>query len=122
MATVALTNQDFGPAVEKDGIVFVDFWAAWCGPCRMFSPIFEAASEEHPDVVFAKVDTDAQQELAVGLDVQSIPTVMGFRDGYLVFREAGVLNKRQLEGVIQQVRELDMDQLRAEVAAQHETH
>jgi thioredoxin 1 len=114
MATVALTNQDFGPAVEKDGIVFVDFWAAWCGPCRMFSPIFEAASEEHPDVVFAKVDTDAQQELAVGLDVQSIPTVMGFR--------AGVLNKRQLEGVIQQVRELDMDQLRAEVAAQHETH
>jgi thioredoxin 1 len=88
----------------------------------MFSPIFEAASEEHPDVVFAKVDTDAQQELAVGLDVQSIPTVMGFRDGYLVFREAGVLNKRQLEGVIQQVRELDMDQLRAEVAAQHETH
>lgn len=120
MATVALTNEDFGPTVEKDGIVFVDFWAAWCGPCRMFSPIFEAASEEHPDVVFAKVDTDAQQELAVGLDVQSIPTVMGFRDGYLVFREAGVLNKRQLEGVLQQVRELDMDELRAEVEAQSE--
>jgi thioredoxin 1 len=120
MATVALTNEDFGPTVEKDGIVFVDFWAAWCGPCRMFSPIFEAASEEHSDVVFAKVDTDAQQELAVGLDVQSIPTVMGFRDGYLVFREAGVLNKRQLEGVLQQVRELDMDELRAEVEAQSE--
>ena len=120
MATVALTNEDFGPTVEKDGIVFVDFWAAWCGPCRMFSPIFEAASEEYPDVVFAKVDTDAQQELAVGLDVQSIPTVMGFRDGYLVFREAGVLNKRQLEGVLQQVRELDMDELRAEVEAQSE--
>ncbi|HRA76313.1 MAG TPA: thioredoxin [Propionicimonas sp.] len=122
MATVALTNEDFGPTVEKDGIVFVDFWAAWCGPCRMFSPIFEAASEEYPDVVFAKVDTDAQQELAVGLDVQSIPTVMGFRDGYLVFREAGVLNKRQLEGVLQQVRELDMDELRAQVAAQSDAN
>ena len=122
MATVALTNEDFGPTVEKDGIVFVDFWAAWCGPCRMFSPIFEAASEEHSDVVFAKVDTDAQQELAVGLDVQSIPTVMGFRDGYLVFREAGVLNKRQLEGVLQQVRELDMDELRAQVAAQSDAN
>jgi len=122
MATREATDENFNEIVEKNGIVLIDFWAEWCGPCKRFGPVFEAASEKYPDVVFAKVDTDAQQELAVGLDVQSIPTVMGFRDGYLVFREAGVLNKRQLEGVLQQVRELDMDELRAQVAAQSDAN
>lgn len=117
MATVALNRETFGPTIEDNDVVFVDFWAAWCGPCRMFGPTFEAASQEYPDVVFAKVDTDDQRELAGALEIQSIPTIMAFRGGYLVFRESGVLNKKQLVSVLEQVKALDIEELKAEVAA-----
>ncbi|MEA4942904.1 MAG: thioredoxin [Propionicimonas sp.] len=117
MATVALNHESFGSTIDDNDIVFVDFWAAWCGPCRMFGPIFEEASTAHPDIVFGKVDTDDQREIASALEIASIPTIMAFRGGYLVFRESGVLNKRQLESVIEQVRALDLDQLKAEAAA-----
>ena len=91
MATINLTSEDFEKSVLKDGIVFVDFWAAWCGPCRMFAPIFEGASEKYPEMTFAKVDTDAERELAGAAGITSIPTLMAFRDGVLVFRQAGAL-------------------------------
>ncbi len=117
MATVALTGESFGSTIDTNDIVFVDFWASWCGPCRMFSPIFEEASKSNTDVVFGKVATDDQRELAGALDIQSIPTIMAFRGGYLVFRESGVLNRKQLDSVIEQVRELDLEALKAEAAA-----
>jgi thioredoxin 1 len=117
MATIALTEADFGETITNNGIVFVDFWAAWCGPCRMFGPVFEALSETHPDAVFAKVDTDAERNLAGGLGISSIPTLMAFRDGYLVYREAGALNKNQFGQLVDQVKALDMEKLKAEAAA-----
>lgn len=117
MATITLTEAEFGPAITGNGIVFVDFWADWCPPCKMFSPVFDAASEAHPDAVFAKVDTDAQRELAGGLGISSIPTLMAFRDGFLVYREAGALNKNQFEKLVQQVKGLDMEKLKAESEA-----
>lgn len=120
MATIAITAEDFGTTIGANGIVFVDFWAAWCGPCRMFGPVFEAASQEHPDVVFAKVDTDEERELAGGLGISSIPTLMAFRDGYLVYREAGALNKSQFESLVTQVKALDMEKLKAEAEAAQE--
>lgn len=118
MATLDITADTFQEQVIRDGIVLVDWWAAWCGPCRMFAPVFEQASETHADVTFAKVDTEAQQQLAAAAQISSIPTLMGFRDGILVFSQAGALPAPALEQVIQAIRDLDMDQIRAEIAAE----
>jgi thioredoxin 1 len=116
MATQALTKTTFEPTVSNDGIVLVDFWAAWCGPCVRFAPTFEQASETHPDIVFGKVDTEAEQELAGAAGIRSIPTLMAFRDGILVFSQPGALPPSALEQVIQGVKGLDMDDVRAQVA------
>ncbi|MBK9739825.1 MAG: thioredoxin [Actinobacteria bacterium] len=118
MATVELTADTFESIVIGDGISLVDFWAAWCGPCRMFAPVFEKASEAHPDVTFGKVDTEAEQVLAASAHITSIPTLMAFRDGILVYREAGALPAPALEELIASVRALDMDEIRTRVAAQ----
>lgn len=115
MATVNLTGQTFPTAVESAGIVLVDFWAAWCGPCRMFAPVFEAASDAHPDITFAKVDTEAERELGAALQITSIPTLMAFRDGILVFAQPGALPAQALEQVISAVQALDMDDVRRQV-------
>jgi thioredoxin 1 len=116
MATVELTTETFAEQVDRDGIVLVDFWAAWCGPCRMFAPVFEAASDAHPDVTFGKVDTEAQPQIAAAARIMSIPTLMAFRDGVLVFSQAGALPAAALEEVIAAVRGLDMDEVRRTVA------
>jgi thioredoxin 1 len=118
VGTIALTEENFEETVTKDGITLVDWWASWCGPCRMFSPVFEAASEQHPDVTFGKIDTEDQQVLAAGAQITSIPTLMAFRDGILVFSQAGALPAASLEKLIAAVRGLDMDDVRAQVAAQ----
>ncbi|WP_026460655.1 thioredoxin [Schaalia suimastitidis] len=116
MATVTLTGENFEKTVTDNSIVIVDFWATWCGPCRQFGPIFESVSNNHTDIVFGKVDTDAEQQLAVAAQIQSIPTLMAFRDGVAVFRQSGSLPAAALEDLIQQIRDLDMDQVRAEIA------
>ena len=116
MATLELTAENFEPTVMADGITFVDFWAAWCGPCRAFAPVFEKASEAHPEIRFGKLDTEAEQGLAAAAQITSIPTLMAFRDGILVFRESGALPAKAFEELIAAVEGLDMDEVRAHVA------
>ncbi len=116
MATRNLTQSDFSEAVSGGGIVFVDFWAAWCGPCRAFAPTFERASEQHPDIVFGKVDTEAEQRLAAEFRITSIPTLMVFRDGIMVYAQPGALAPQQLDQLIRGARDLDMEDVRRQLA------
>ena len=116
MATLELTTENFNETIESNDIVIVDFWAPWCGPCKSFAPTFEAASETHPDVVFAKVNTEDETDLAQGCGIRSIPTLMLFRQKILLFNEAGALPPAQLEDMVAKVKELDMDQVRASMA------
>jgi thioredoxin len=116
MATVDLTMDTFEDTMTRDGIAFVDWWAAWCGPCRTFAPVFHAASEQHSDITFGKVDTEAQQRLAAAAQIRSIPTLMAFRDGVLVFSQPGALPAAAFDQLIQAVRDLDMDDVRRQIA------
>jgi thioredoxin 1 len=120
MATVDLTHQSFEAQIEKPGITLVDFWAEWCGPCRMFGPIFESASEKYPEITFGKVDTEAEQQLAGEAGISSIPTLMVFRDGLLLYNSPGALPTEALDEIITAVQGLNMDDVRAEIEKQNQ--
>ena len=119
MAFIDVTGENFEQTVTGEGITIVDAWASWCGPCRQFAPTFEKAAQEHDDITFAKLDTEANQDLAAGLEIQSIPTLMVFRDGIMVYRDAGALPPAAFEDLIGQVQGLDMDDVRRQVAEQN---
>ncbi len=118
MSTVTLTKDTIDDVIGAEGITLVDWWAEWCGPCKQFGPVFEAASEQHSDVVFGKIDTEDQRELAAAAQITSIPTLMAFRDGILVFSQPGALPAAGLEQIITAVKDLDMDDVRRQIAAQ----
>lgn len=117
MSTLTLTKDNFEQTVLGEGITIVDFWASWCGPCRMFAPVFEQAAEAHTDIVFGKVDTEAEQELSAGLQISSIPTIMAFRDGILLYSQPGAMGAASFDQLIRAVREVNMDEVHAEIAS-----
>jgi thioredoxin 1 len=122
VATVELTQENFNEVVGGDGLVLVDFWAEWCGPCKMFGPVYEKSSEQHGDITFGKVDTEAQVELAQAFQIRSIPTLMAVRDGVVLYSQAGALPAASLEDLIGQLRAVDMEEVRAQIAAHEAEH